>query len=180
MSVLGKPIQPFVMFGPFRTPGLYARPVAPNSPRNWDIRQGYGYSGAVCVFAGTGLAEFDVQVYLTTDAHFVEWEIFAAGALAKPKPGLGVGAAKGIGHPLVNMAPWNINSIVVKDVTGFEQSDTGLWSCAIKCLEYKKPLPALARPIAAIPAVTAPAPTAADAAEIEMQKLSAQVKALGG
>ncbi len=86
----------------------------------------------------------------------------------------------GIGHPLVNMAPWNITSVVVNDVEGWEQSDTGLWACRINVTEYKRPLPALARPIAAIPAVTEPAPTAQDAAEVEMQKLAAQAKALGG
>jgi hypothetical protein len=179
MTMLGFPLQPFVMFGPFRTPGV-AFPRKPGSPRTWDIRQQYGASGAVVVYTGAGLAKFNVEVVLWLPEHFVEWEIFARGALAKPIPGLGAGAAMGIGHPLVNMAPWNIQSVVIEDVEGFEQNDLGKWSTIIHCIEYRKPLPAIARPIAAIPAVEAPVPTAQDAAEIKMQQLAAQAKALGG
>ncbi len=178
MSV-GFPKQPYVMLGPFRTPGV-AFPKKPNTPRNWDIRQGYGFTGAVVVYMGSGLAKFNIEVILWEPEHFLEWEIFARGALQKPLPGLGVGAAMGIDHPLVNMQPWNIKSVVVEDVEGFEQGPTGLWATSIHVIEYKRPLPALARPIAAIPAVDIPVPTAADAAEIEMEKLAAEAKALGG
>ena len=179
MTVLGFPTQPYVMFGPFRTPGV-AFPKKPGSPRNWDIRQGYGFTGAVVVYTGTGLAKFNVEVMLWLPEQFIEWELFALGALKKPLPGLGFGAAMGIDHPLVNMQPWNISSVVVEDVEGFEQGPTGLWATSIHVIEYRRPLPALARPIATIPAVDAPAPTAQDAAEVKMEQLKAQAKALGG
>ncbi len=179
MTVLGFPTQPYVMLGPFRTPGV-AFPKKPGSPRNWDIRQGYGFTGAVVVYQGSGLAKFNVEVVLWLPEHFIEWEIFARGALQKPKPGLGFGSALGIDHPLVNMQPWNISSVVVEDVEGFEQGPTGLWATSIHLVEYKRPLPALARPIAAIPAVDVPFPTAQTKAELEMIKVAAQIKTLGG
>jgi len=179
VTQLGFPLQSYVMFGPFRTPGV-AFPKRPGSPRNWDIRQQYGASGAVVVYTGSGLAKFNVEVLLWLPEHFVEWDVFARGALQKPLPGLGVGAAMGISHPLINMQPWNISSVVVEDVEGFEQGPTGLWATSIHLIEYKKPLPVIARPIAAIPAVDAPVPTAQDAAELKMEALAAQAKALGG
>lgn len=171
---LGFPRQPYVTFGPFKTPGV-AKVRAPNSPRNWNVQQGWGLSGAVAIYTGAGLAKFVVDVFLWEATQFLEWQIFAKGALEKPKPGLGVGSAMGIGHPVLNMSPWSIQSIVVEDVDGFEQSPTGLWACAIHCLEYRKPIPAVARPIAAIPAATIPQPTAQSAQEAAMLEVAQQI-----
>jgi hypothetical protein len=147
------PRQSYVVLGPARTPGV-AKCRGANSPRNWDVQQGWGFSGAVVYFHGTGLAKFEVDVFLWKPEQFLEWKLFA-NVLRPPPPGSKGPTALGISHPAVNMPPLNITEVVVEDCTQFEQGPTGLWSCTIKLLQYRKPLPAVARPIAAIPAAPA-------------------------
>jgi hypothetical protein len=161
-----------------RSPGV-ATVHGLDNPRNWDERQGYGFSGAVLVYKGTGLSKFTVDIDLWLETHFIEWNLFAT-ILAAPKPGLAGGFALGIKHPIVNGPPHGITEVVVDNVSQPVQSDTGKWTYTISFRQYRKPLPAIARPIAAIPAASAPLPTAQDAAEVEMLKLAAEVKALGG
>lgn len=182
MSVLstlfvGFPQQPYIVLGALTSPGV-ATVNGLGSPREWDIRQGYGFSGATVVYKGTGLSEFTVDIDLWKPEHFIEWNIFAA-ILAPPIPGP-AGFALGIQHPIINGPPHGIHEVVVKNVSQPVQSELGKWTYTISFLQYRKPLPALSRPIAAIKAVGVPVPTAQDAAEIEMRKLAAQAKALGG
>ncbi len=178
MTVLtGFPRQPYIDLGPFRSPGV-ATVKGLSQPRNWDERQGYGFSGAVLVYKGTGLAKFQVDIDLWLPEHFIAWSLFAT-VLAPPKPGP-AGFALGISHPIVNGPPHNITEVIVEDVSDPVQSDLGKWTYTISFKQYRKPLPAVARPIAVIPAAAAPMPTAQSAAEVEMLKLTAQAKALGG
>ncbi len=172
----GFPKQSFIDLGPFRSPGV-ATVKGLDSPRNWDEQQGYGFSGAVLVYKGTGLAKFTVDIDLWLPEHFIAWNLFAQ-VLAPPKPGLAGGFALGIKHPIINGPPHNIQSVVVDNVSQPVQNDLGKWTYTISFRQYRKPLPAIARPIADIPAAAAPTPTAQDANEIEMQKLFAQVQSL--
>ncbi len=179
MSLLtGFPQQPYIVLGPLQSPGV-ATVRGLDSPRNWDVQQGYGLTGAVAVFKGTGLAKFTVDIELWEPEHFIEWNVFAT-ILAAPKPGLAGGFALGILHPIVNGPPHGVTEVVVENVSQPVQNDLGRWTYTIAFLQYKKPLPAIARPIAAIPAASAPLPTAADAGEAKMLSLTAQAKALGG
>lgn len=173
----GFPRQRYVVLGPAVTPGV-AKVRGANSPRNWDIRQGYGFSGAVVVFTGSGLAKFEVDVFLWKPEHFAAWQLFAP-ILAKPIPGKGV-TALGIRHPAVNAPPLSITEVVVEDVTQFEQNDTGLWACTIKLVQYKKPLPVISRPIAAIPAAAATVQDPPDPNEKVIQSLMLEQAAKGG
>ncbi len=116
------------------------------SPREWDTRKGYGYSGASLVFTGTSLSEFDVDILIWEDAHWVQWEAFAV-LLTNPPPPPGViPISLGIDHPILNKKPWLITKVVVKDVSSWEVSDTGLWNCTIKFIQYRKPKVALLPP----------------------------------
>ncbi len=174
----GFPQQPYIVLGPLQSPGV-ATVKGLDSPRNWDVQQGYGLSGAVVVYKGTGLAKFTVDIDLWLPEHFIEWNVFAV-ILAAPKPGLAGGFALGILHPIVNGPPHGITEVVVENVSQPVQSDTGKWTYTISFLQYRKPLPAIARPIATIAAAEVPQPTAQSANEVQMQSLAAQAKALGG
>lgn len=173
----GFPRQPYIVLGPMQSPGV-ATVRGLDSPRNWDIRQGYGFSGATVVYKGTGLSKFQVDIDLWLPEHFIAWNLFST-ILAPPKPGP-AGFALGIKHPIINGPPHGIIEVVVENVSEPVQSDTGLWTYTISFLQYRKPLPAIARPIAAIPAAAAPQPTAQDQVELEIQAKIAEAKKLAG
>lgn len=147
-----------------------------NNPRNWTVQQGYGYTGASVVFAGTGLSKFTVDIDLWLPEHFILWNLFAQ-ILAPPKPGP-LGFALGIKHPIINGPPHGITEVVVEDVSQPVQSDLGKWTYTISFLQYRKPIPTIARPIAAIPANEVTQPTAKDAAEVTIAASVAQSKTL--
>lgn len=170
------PQQDYILLGGVKSPGR-ATILGAGSPRTWDVRQGYGYSGAVVVFTGDGLAKFDVRIDLWEKSHFSEWARFAKVALEKAPMGLKP-KAMDIAHPVLNMAPLKITSVVVEDVSQFEQDEEGMWSCTIKLLQYRAPKPALGKPLASIPNAPNVAPTAVDAAELEIKRLTAQFSAL--
>jgi hypothetical protein len=170
------PQQDYVMLGGAKTPGR-ATIVGAGTPRSWDVRQGYGYSGAIVVYTGDGLAKFDIVVDLWEKEHFADWIRFAKIALEKSPLGTKPKALD-IQHPLINLPPLSITSVVVEDVTQFEQDEEGLWTCTIKCLQYRAPKPALGKPNAAIPNAAKPTPTAQDAADVEIQRLMKQFSSL--
>jgi hypothetical protein len=176
-ALTGFPQQPYIVLGAMQSPGV-ATVKGLDSPREWDIRQGYGFSGATVVFKGTGLSKFSVDIDLWLPEHFILWNVFAA-ILVPPLPGP-AGFALGIQHPIINGPPHGIHEVVVENVSQPVQSDLGKWTYTIAFLQYRKPLPALSRPIAAIPAVGTPQPTAQDQNEVKMKALAAEAKALGG
>lgn len=128
------------------SPGV-AKVKGAGSPRNWDIRQGYGFSGASLVFTGTSLAKFDVDVFIWEPEHWLLWEAFSA-LLSNPPPPPGViPVSLGIDHPILNAKPWLITKVVVEDISSWDVSDRGLWSTTIKFIQYRKPKPALLPPL---------------------------------
>lgn len=143
------------------SPGV-AKVKGAGTPRNWDIRAGYGFSGASLVFTGTGLAKFDVDIFLWEHEHWLLWEAFSV-LLTNPPPPPGVlPFSLGIDHPALNKKPWLINKVVVEDVTSWEANDTGLWSLTIKFIQYRKPKPALLPPLEGPPGTgVTPAPLTA-------------------
>lgn len=175
--LIGFPRQPYIILGALASPGV-ATIRDLDLPRKWDVQNGYGFTGAVAVYNGTGLARFKVDIDLWLPEHFLEWNLFAT-ILAPPLPGP-AGFALGIQHPIVNGPPHNIRAVVVENVSQPVQSDTGKWTYTLSLLQYRKPMRALSRPIANIPAAGVAAPTAQSAAELKMQALAAQAKALGG
>jgi hypothetical protein len=142
----GPPYQDYIVLAGERSPGL-AHVRGAGSPRNWDIRAGYGFTGAVVVFTGTGLAKFDVDIFAWENEHFGAWKKFARRCLMAPAPGLRA-TSMSIQHPELNDPPLTITQVVVEDVTQWEQSpsDPGLWARAIKLIQYRKPTPILVKP----------------------------------
>lgn len=180
---IGNPLKSvnFVVLAGLSSPGRCTI-VGAGSPRDWDVRKGYGFQGAVTVYTGENLKPFDLIIDLWDfPKHWIEWQAFAV-ILKKPLPGIRP-VALGIYHPILSAPPIEITEVVVTNVTAFEQGEedaSGMFTTRITLLPYKKPKPVLGKPIAAIPAVPKPQPVAADAREVEIQRLLGEQKALGG
>jgi hypothetical protein len=177
-DLLGEPPeQDYIILGALKSPGrAYIKNAG--SPRDWDIRKGYGFSGASVVFTGNNLAKFEVDIELWLPSHWLDWQAFSK-LLSKPGalvPIVGIG----ISHPLLTMAPLSITSVVVEDVSQFVQDDLGSHICTIKFIEYKRPLAALKKPLAEIPAASKALPTATDAVTAEIAAKAATFAALAG
>jgi hypothetical protein len=157
------------------TPGA-ARIRKASDPRTWEVRKGYGFSGANTVFTGDDLKPFSVDILLWLPEHFDEWATFAK-VLVKPTARTR-SKAIGIYHPILRVPPLNISAVVVTDVSQFDTDDQGLWMCTIELLPFRAPKPALVKPAAAVPGVAKPVPTAQDAADVKMGQLMDQVNKL--
>lgn len=159
------------------SPGLAVVKKA-GTPRNWSVMQGYGADGASLVYAGAGLSEFDVDVFLWKEPeHWLEWELFAL-LLAKPIAlPLGVAApdfAIAIQHPILNAKPWEIERVVVKDVSSWDQDDKGMWATTISFHAYRRPKPVLMKPREGPTDTDGAAPVPKDPAERMIADLQAK------
>jgi len=185
-SLLGAdPRVDYIILNGLKSPGRAIIRGA-GTPRDWDIRKGFGFSGATVVFVGDNLAKFSVEIFLWDfPKHWLEWQRFSKVLERPPAPGdattLGDGGflpsvspkALSIVHPVLNMGPLHITSVVIEDVTQFEQDETGGFRCEIKMLQFRKPKPMLAKPDAATPAANL-AMSALDKAEQRNAQLEAQ------
>lgn len=123
------------------TPGV-CEITGANSPRKWDERGGYGYSGAIVVYHGTGLSHFTIGLTLYTIEDWNDWAKFKSVVAKAPfgkRP-----RALDISHPV--LAEVGITSIVVEDVNAPMQIDDGVWLVEIKAIEYRNPKYTLAKP----------------------------------
>ncbi len=136
------------------------------------MREPYGTSGGSTVYHGDEIKHAEVLIELWTKDQFAEWERFARKVLFA-KPGK---TALSVDHPI--LAAIQFKECQVEKVSAWDQDEEGLWSCSISLLEFKRPKPALSKPLAAIPNAPKVVPTAQDAADLEIQKLSAQFGAL--
>lgn len=145
------------------------------SPRDWDVRKGYGLSGATVVYTGDGLAEFTVRLFLWESTHFQAystWKTLIKKTAPNVKP-----RAMDIQHPY--LADLEITSVVVADTLQMQQPTPGLWTKDIKFKQYKKPLPQISKPTDN--SMSKPnEPIAQTDAEKQIAALVAQVKALNG
>ena len=170
------PAQDFIILGGLKSPGI-ATIRAAGSPRKFDIREGYGVSGGQVNFTGNGIPQFEVDIYIWTAAHWLDWRAFAL-ILAKPGPGFQPRFGVGISHPQLSVPPLDIHQVHILDVSQFVQDDEGGWECTIKFVEWRKPMEALGTTVAAIPAIAKPPPTAQDAADRAIASKLATLNAL--
>ena len=117
-------------------------------PYNYDVKPGYGLSGATTVFKGRGVAKFTLTIELWERTHFIAWELFKR-TLAPPKPGIKL--VCGIVHPI--LAQQDIKDVAIESVGQLERQTDGRWRVAIQCLEWRQPLPAIVKPRGAVPGV---------------------------
>lgn len=171
------PIQDFVRIGGKQSPGACSI-VKAGTPRKWDVRQGWGLVGAAVYFVGDQPAKFDVIITLWEDSHWSDWSDFAT-VLAKPPKGTRPKAV-GIQHPILTTPPLSITSVVIEDVSQPILSEFGDWDIVISCLEYRAPLPVLGKTDQAIPAKAKALPTARDAGDVTISKLTDTFNTLAG
>jgi len=143
----------------------------------WEERKGYGLTGATTVPTGDELVKprFLWEVFNNLD--FIAAKLFRSTYLKKPAaaiPGSPAPMAMGIYHP--ELKELGVESVVVKEVSPFVNDGFGLWSCTVLFWQYRKPLPALSKPLASIPDVATPRPTAQDEQDRQLQLLQAQLQ----
>lgn len=171
------PIQDYVILGGKRSPGAVSI-VKAGSPRKWDIRQGYAFSGASVYYIGDQPSKFDLIFTLWEDDHWSDWDDFAS-VLERPPKGTRPKAV-GIQHPILSVRPLSISSVVIEDVSQPILSEWGDWDIVVNCLEFRAPLPILGKVNQAIPALAKPLPTAQDAADVTIGKLLDAFNGLAG
>jgi hypothetical protein len=131
----------WVKLGGLRTPGL-CEITGAGSPRRWDERESYGYSGATVVFHGLKLAHFALRLRFFTSQDWEDWYAFKP-SIDKPPLGAKQGPLD-IEHPL--LAQVGITSAVVEDVMSPTQTADGEWTVELRMIEYRTLKFALAKP----------------------------------
>lgn len=173
------PEDDFLVIGADKSPGVaIVRNLGVAS--TYDIRKGYGFSGATAIYTGEDLPKFSVEFQFWKAWQWADWQDFAKKYLEKPtrSPVPGQVLALGIKHAILNASPYNIDKCVRLEVSGPEQDEFGLWTLTASFLQYRPPQLFLAKPNGAIPAVSKPIPTPRDAAEERIEQLRAQRDAL--
>lgn len=134
------------------------------TPRDWDIRKGYGFTGATIIYTGDNVARFDVAIRIWTQTQLDEWREFYRTFLQKPprnvttvtssSPFLPTVQPKAlrISHPVLDEL--GINDVVVEDVTQFVQIKSGVWELVVKLLQYRAPIAMLGKPSGPVPGVS--------------------------
>lgn len=139
---LTTPVDFFNLAG-VRSPG-YAELTGASSPRKWEERGGYGLSGATVVFRGVGLCYFTFKLKLYSEQDWADWYKF------KPlveRPPFGTRAKSlDIWHPFLEQL--GVTHAVIEEVSQPEQGDSGEWVITIKMIEFRRPVVALAKPVA--------------------------------
>lgn len=134
----------FAIVGGFITPGKIDI-MGAGSPRNWDERMGYGWSGSFPVFTGLKLSKFQSRLRLYTTEDWNDWYAFSS-VVEKPPYGKRPRAID-IVHPLLAMPQVDIRSVVVTNVSQAEPiDDLGTWAIVIDWLVFRKPKITLAKP----------------------------------
>lgn len=167
------PQQDFIVLGGMKSPGR-ATIVSAAFERKYDVREPYGAIGGSTIYHGEKIKSAEVLIELWEKSHFADWALFARAVLFK-KPGK---VAMSVDHPVLRLI--QLTEVQVEKVSAFTQDEEGMWSCTITLLEFKPPMAALSKPLAAIPNAPKPNPTAQDAADLEIQRLGAQLAAVAG
>lgn len=160
---IAEPIDYIILAGR-ESPGL-AEVRNAGSPRKWDERAGYGWSGSYPVFIRRELTKFKVLIKLNTRADWAGWYAWS-GLVAKPPFGK-FPKALDIWHPFLE--DQQVASAEVIDVSQPEPDGTGAFVITIDFMEFRRPKFTLVKPTAA----EAPGPK--DARDRELDANSAEI-----
>ena len=147
----------------------------------WDERKGYAMVGATLVPTGDPLLRCRFLVEIWDPKDYALFQVFRTAYLKKQLvavAGSPIGLALGIDHP--ELKALGATSFVPGEVNPLVNDGFGVGMAEVEFIEYRKPLPALSKPDAAIPDVATPVPQAQTQTEIELQKQLAQLQALAG
>ncbi|MDB4992797.1 MAG: uncharacterized protein JWM74_229 [Myxococcaceae bacterium] len=173
----------YFVIGGDRSPGA-ASLKSCESKRSFDIRKAYGTAGATAIYTGDELAVPIFELSLWDAQGVSDWLLFAKKYLGKPPRGIAPSSifALDIQYPTLACDPINVRSVQVLVVTALQQDEFGLFTCEIHFLEYRRPLPALAKPDASIPATDGfltTIPTAIEAGDLALERARAERDAAG-
>jgi hypothetical protein len=192
------PCQDFIVLQGQKSPGR-ATVGGAKCPRKWDVQSGFGISGGSMTFHGEEVpVEFEVEIALWEDEHWSQWNRFVKLLAVPPhRPLLGTPSPlpkigdellqaaasspmKGLSiqHPRLNRRPILIDKVVVRDVSSFQRSKTGLETCTITFSKWKPPRIMLAKVDGTIPAAGAPIDPFAN--DPQIKALMDKQKSLGG
>jgi hypothetical protein len=145
----------------------------------WQIQKAAFLSGATLLPVGDDplIAKFLVSIWRSIDmALFKELQktllrkpVYVVGGTVSTK-------AFEIAHPA--LLALGCKNFVVKSVSAMVNDGTGLWTCTVEFLEWRKPVQAVAKASTVIPDDPPPQPTAQDGQDIEIQRLHAEVKGI--
>lgn len=144
----------------------------------WDIRMGYGMTGATVVPIGDPLASPEFLVNIWNDSDAAIYRSLLKTILKKPVgliPGSTTAAGMGIDQP--QLKDIGVTSVVVKRVSPLinplvTSGGRGPWTAKVQFLEYRAPIPALPKPSQSIPDKAPPTPSASDLIDVETQRLT--------
>lgn len=144
----------------------------------WQIQKGYATSGAVVYPIGDDLVVAKFRGEFWDDGDFSLYKLIRTRLLDKGVitiGGLPTASAMGISHP--ELKAMGVESVVVLELGAATMADGGLWVVSMDLLQYRKPIPAPPKPARTTPDVPSPIPTALNARQVEIQKLTAQMSA---
>lgn len=144
-----------------------------SSPRKWDEAAGTGTSGASLRWTGDGLAEFDAIVQVWTPEQFDEWDQTWGPLCARTEPGQKP-KAYDWRHPATDEL--KIRSVVVLDLTQWEQVEDGLWQRTVKLKQFRAPKAALGKPVGAETGDTKKTPSPKDELDAANEVLLDDIK----
>jgi hypothetical protein len=112
-----------------------------DSVRKYESVEAYGESGALLNFKGVDAARFRIRLRLYTSADWSDWQSFRLRIFAPPtdtKP-----QALDVWHPLL----WDqgIHRLVIENFVQPIQTDDGVWTAELRCIEWRMLQPALTR-----------------------------------
>lgn len=134
----------FVKVNGQKSPGIAVVEQA-GSPREWEERRPFAFSGATAWYRGQKLSHFIIKLYLYTVEDWEDWQKWRP-LVAKPPLRTRAKALK-VSHPL--LADLNIGEMVIEDQKQPIETDPNVWMVEINCLEFRMPKYALAKPDAA-------------------------------
>ena len=159
---------------PVTSPGICKIGPGKGIPRNWQVREGFGLSGATQAFRGLGLAEFSLTIRMWRVADRAQWTAFD-GAI-EPSP---LGAPEKvyrISNPRLSLR--GITQCVFLNAPLVTDNEDGSDTAVYECRQSRKPLPTLTSPTAA--GAATPEGAAADAYQARIQQHLTEIDNLLG
>ena len=161
---LNSPVDQCTIAG-YLTPGL-CEVTGASSLRKWEEQAGYAMAGAIVFYRGVALSHFTMTFRLFTEQHWQQWADIRPILMRKPKVGATT-LALDVDHPVLNEV--GISQMVIEEIAAPEQTEDGVWTIELKCIEWRR------YTLAAAKADGAEA-TPVDPLQVEIGELSSEIQ----